>query len=272
MARYAIGDLQGCHDELRALLRKLKFSTDRDRLYLVGDLVNRGPQSLKVLQFIRALGDNAVSVLGNHDLHLLARGYGGRTRSGDSFDDVLQAPDREELLEWLRHRPLAHRIADGDELLLHAGLVPQWTIEQALRLAAEVEQELRERPEPLFAAMYGNKPDCWSDDLNGAERHRFVVNVLTRLRYCTPDGVVNLQLKDAPAATTAPFMPWFDIEPRASQGTRIVFGHWSTLGLLQRPDLLALDTGCVWGGALTAVDLDHGRVTQVACSGHLRPG
>jgi bis(5'-nucleosyl)-tetraphosphatase (symmetrical) len=274
MARIAIGDVQGCHAELRALVARAGFRSDRDQLWFVGDLVNRGPRSLEVLRYVRALGDNAIVVLGNHDLHLLAIALGGvrEARAGDTLDAVLAAPDRDPLLEWLLHRPLAWQDAASGDLLIHAGLVPQWSIARAVELAGEVAAKLQAAPQKVFAKMYGNRPDRWDETLEGAARRRFVINALTRLRYCQPDGTVDLKLKDAPAATPAPWRPWFDIDTRASRGTRVIFGHWSTLGLLQRADLLALDTGCVWGGALTAVGLDDGRCWQEPCSGYQAPG
>ena len=279
MARYAIGDVQGCGDELRALVNNIGFSADRDTLWFVGDLVNRGPQSLQVLRLVRALGDNAVSVLGNHDLHLLAVAFGKdrRLRKGDTLDDVLGAPDRNELLRWLMQRPLAYSPPSNDaaasrrELLIHAGLVPQWSVEDTLRLATQASAALQEDPETFVATMYGNRPDRWSPDLDAADRNRFVVNVLTRLRFCSASGVLDLKSKGAADSAPSGFQPWFDAPKRRSQDTRIIFGHWSTLGLLQRQDVLALDTGCVWGGALTAVDLDSGRVTQVPSRTNLPP-
>jgi bis(5'-nucleosyl)-tetraphosphatase (symmetrical) len=278
MARYAIGDVQGCYTELRQLLTALRYSADRDQLLFVGDLVNRGPQSLEVLRFVRSLGEGAIVVLGNHDLHLLAAAYGSgeKIRAGDTFQDVLGARDRDTLLEWLVARPLAHlepRRGDrGGELLIHAGLVPQWSVADALALAGEVEAVLRKRPAKLFDQMYGNKPERWSPELESAARRRFVVNALTRLRFCTDDGVVDLSLKDAPSASLLPFKPWFDVPARASRETIIVFGHWSTMGLVQRQNVLGLDTGCVWGGALTAICLDDGQLTQQRCAGYRAPG
>ena len=272
MARIAIGDVQGCGDELRELVAKTGFSADRDQLWFVGDLVNRGPRSLEVLRWVRSLGDAAVVVLGNHDLHLLAVAYGGHRelRDDDTLDAVLAAPDRAALLDWLLHRPLAWE-ADG-ALMVHAGLVPQWSGADALRLAREVERALRRDPERVFAGMYGNRPDRWDESLDGAERRRFVINALTRMRYCRADGMLDLKLKDRPGSQPRGWLPWFDVPGRASAGTRVVCGHWSTLGLVQRQDLLALDTGCVWGGALTAVSLEDGRRWQLACRGHQAPG
>jgi len=273
LARYAIGDIQGCATELAALLRRLRFSADRDRLWFVGDLVNRGPASLEALRLVHALRDNATVVLGNHDLHLLALAYGppSRPRSADTLDEVLSAPDRDRLLEWLLTRPLAH--LEAGDLLVHAGLVPQWTPARTLELAAEVEAVLRERPGELFAHMYGDKPDRWSERLEGSERWRFTVNVLTRLRVCTAAGRVNLRLKGLPPEGRSPYLPWFRIERRASRDVRVVFGHWSAHGYVNEHGVLGLDTGCVWGGALTAQNLDPpGERVSLPCSGYLVPG
>ena len=275
MSRYAIGDIQGCCDELRALLARIDFSADRDRLWLVGDLVNRGPQSLEALRFVRALGDNAVVVLGNHDLHLLAVACGcHKARRSDTLDDILRAPDRDVLLEWLATRPLAH--FEAGDLLVHAGVVPQWTVETTLGLAREVEFALRNDPRHLFDHMYGDEPDHWSADLAGTDRLRFAINVLTRVRVCTNDGRINLRLKGKPPAAGSPWLPWFEVESRLTRGTRVVFGHWSALGLIVRDDVVGLDSGCVWGGALTAIDLDgnrsgDGEPVSVPCSGYQSP-
>jgi bis(5'-nucleosyl)-tetraphosphatase (symmetrical) len=271
VARYAIGDIQGCHAELRALLKKLRFRPDRDRLWLVGDLVNRGPASLAVLRFVRALGDNAITVLGNHDLHLLAVAYGAdhRLRPDDTLQQVLAARDRDPLLDWLITLPLAHYDPTHNDLMVHAGLPPQWSVADTVRHAAETATALQKNPGRFLARMYGDKPDRWSRSLRGADKHRFAVNVLTRLRYCDARGRVNLDLKDSPgslraAAQAAPttMRPWFLAPDRQSAGTRIICGHWSTLGLVRKPDLLALDTGCVWGGTLTGVNLDSDRICQ----------
>jgi bis(5'-nucleosyl)-tetraphosphatase (symmetrical) len=271
VSRYAIGDVQGCYTELRALLAQLKFSADRDRLWFVGDLVNRGPQSLEVLRFVRALGDNAVTVLGNHDLHLLAVACGShRKRRSDTLDAVFSAADRDALLGWLLERPLAHH--ERGDLMVHAGLVPQWTVGMALGLAQEVETALRTDPRALFDNMYGDEPKRWSDTLAGPERLRFVINVLTRLRLCTSDGEVDLKMKGKPPPDHPTLRPWFELETRRSTGVRIVFGHWSTLGLVIRKDVVGLDSGCVWGGALTSLDLDANRPPlAVFCGGHQSP-
>jgi bis(5'-nucleosyl)-tetraphosphatase (symmetrical) len=268
VTRYAIGDIQGCDRELRTLLGRLKFSADRDRLWLVGDLVNRGPGSLATLRVVRALADNAVVVLGNHDLHLLALAHGARrARSSDTLAEVLAAPDRGPLLEWLSTRPLAY--AEDGDLLVHAGVVPQWTAALTLSLAAEVSEALRRDPRALFAHMYGNQPDRWDPRLEGMERLRFVINVLTRLRLCTADGRIDTSLKGRPPASRSPLRPWFEHARRATRDVRVIFGHWSALGLVQRAGVVGLDTGCVWGGALTALDLDAERPPlSVPCSAY----
>jgi bis(5'-nucleosyl)-tetraphosphatase (symmetrical) len=268
VTRYAIGDVQGCDEELGALLKRLKFSPDRDRLWFVGDLVNRGPASLATLRRVRALGDNAVVVLGNHDLHLLALAHGAhRRRESDTLDEVLAAPDRDALLEWLLTRPLAH--AEGPDLMVHAGLVPQWTVALTLSLALEVSSALRRDPRALFDHMYGNEPDRWHERLAGMERVRFAINVLTRLRVCTADGRVDFTKKGKPPAPPSPLRPWFAHPQRESRDARIIFGHWSALGLVREQGVIGLDTGCVWGGALSAVDLDAERAPVcVACAGH----
>jgi len=263
MARWAIGDVQGCCDELEALLARIGFSADRDRLWLVGDLVNRGPRSLAVLRLIRSLGENAVCVLGNHDLHLLAVALAGaKLHKNDTIADILAAPDRDALLEWLWQRPLAHFQA-GD-LLVHAGVVPQWSVLQTLTLAGEVERALRSDAPALLAQMYGDQPDRWQPTLSGAARLRLAVNVLTRLRFCTSTGRIDLKHKGTPDSVQPPLLPWFMAPQRASRGTRIVFGHWSALGLYRAEGLLGLDTGCVWGGTLTAVNLDQNDAAPVS--------
>ncbi len=274
MARFAIGDLQGCAAELRALLELIKFSADRDQLWFVGDLVNRGPQSLQCLRLIRALGDNAVVVLGNHDLHLLARAFGSRLRDkpGDTLQEVLRAPDRMPILQWLLERPLAYQDPLHGELLIHAGLVPQWTVPQTLALAQEVRAALLAAPEDFFDDMYGDQPDQWSAQLTGSERLRFIVNVLTRLRVCTAAGRAAFKAKGPPKPGKAALLPWFEIPERASRDTRIIFGHWSTLGYVNAHGVIGLDTGCVWGGALTAVNLDGPiKPISVGCPGYQQP-
>ncbi len=265
MATWAIGDLQGCHAELRTLLADIDFVPGRDLVWLTGDLVNRGADSLGALRAVRALGDSAISVLGNHDLHLLACRYvdGRRPRPGDTLDEILAAPDCDELLDWLRRRPLVHHDAARNTLLVHAGLPPQWTSAETLALGAELAAKLQG---PSFAAelaqMYGNLPDGWDEALRGAQRFRFIVNALTRLRYVTRDGRLDLKAKGAPGTQGAKLVPWYAASKRRSRGTRVVFGHWSTLRLTREEErefeVLPLDTGAVWGGHLTAVNLDDG--------------
>ncbi len=267
MSRFAIGDVQGCYDELRELLRRIGFSSDRDRLWFVGDLVNRGPHSLEVLRFVRALGANAETVLGNHDLHLLAVAAGCRPpRRSDTLQPVLEAKDREGLIEWLTERPLAH-LEDGD-LMVHAGIVPAWSAQAACGYAREVETELRRGRRTLFEHMYGDAPERWSDTLEGFDRLRFIINTLTRLRLCATDGSINLALKGKPPGADSPWRPWFDLERPLSRDVRIVFGHWSALGLTLRENLIGLDTGCVWGGTLTAFDLERGVTIAVPSRGY----
>jgi bis(5'-nucleosyl)-tetraphosphatase (symmetrical) len=272
VTRYAIGDVQGCRDELRALLARLKFSADRDQLWFVGDLVNRGPASLATLRLVHELRDNAVVVLGNHDLHLLAVAAGvRRRRRSDTLDDVLTASDRDALLEWLISQPLAH--AQGHDLLVHAGVLPQWSVALTLSLAAEVSGALRSKPRVLFENMYGDEPDQWDPGLSGMDRLRFVINVLTRMRVCTADGRVDISLRGSPPPPPSPLRPWFEHPRAASRAARIIFGHWSALGLVQRAGVVGLDTGCVWGGALTALDLDAEQPPlSVPCAGYQRIG
>ena len=268
MTRYAVGDIQGCYTELRELLARLSFSADRDQIWFVGDLVNRGPQSLEVLRFVRSLGDNAITVLGNHDLHLLAIACGTQhKRKHDTLDAIFTAHDRDDLLAWLISRPLAHY--DRGDLMVHAGVVPQWTVNTTLQLAREVETALRTDPRALFDNMYGDEPRRWSESLAGVERLRFAINVLTRLRVCTNDGEVDLKMKGKPPKGRSHLMPWFDVESRWSSSVRIVFGHWSALGLMNRNDVVGLDSGCVWGGALTAFNLDTNESpVAIPCDGY----
>jgi bis(5'-nucleosyl)-tetraphosphatase (symmetrical) len=275
MALYAIGDVQGCDDELGALLQALDFSPDRDRLWFVGDLVNRGPQSLQALRRVRALGEAATVVLGNHDLHLLAIAFGGaRIRRDDTLDAILDAPDRDGLLEWLAHRPLLHEDSSLRSCLLHAGLAPQWDLATARLCAREFEHALRENPQRLFARLYGDEPDRWEEGLQGADRLRFIVNCFTRLRYVDAGGRLMLRAKESPdKAQAKSLVPWFEAAGARWHGPRWVFGHWSTLGLFQNADVVGLDTGCVWGGRLTALRLDapHPAPVQVECRAHRRP-
>lgn len=265
MPTYVVGDLQGCFRSLQALLDSISFEPADDRLWLVGDLVNRGPDSLAVLRFIKALGERAVTVLGNHDLHLLAVATSfERVKRDDTLSEILAAPDRDELLDWLRNRPLAH--FEQDVLMVHAGLLPQWTAVDACALASEVEAALRGAQWREFLRnMYGNQPDRWSADLRGNDRLRVIVNALTRVRLCNAEGAMEFAHKGALAGAPSGFMPWFEVPGRASADTRIVFGHWSALGLVRRPNVLGLDTGCLWGRRLTAFRLEDRKLFQVRC-------
>ncbi len=270
MALYAIGDVQGCDNELGDLLDALRFSAERDRLWFVGDLVNRGPDSLRVLRRIRSLGDAATVTLGNHDLHLLAVAFGsGRLRSDDTLGDILAAPDRDALLEWLAGRPLFHEDQALKICMLHAGLAPQWDLGLARQCAREFENALQREPKDLLDRLYGDQPDLWDDDLEGADRLRFVVNCFTRLRYVDADGRLMLRAKGSPKKPqTQSLIPWFEARRARWLGPRIVFGHWSTLGFFHNAHVTGLDTGCVWGGKLTAwrLDVPDAKPVQVACA------
>ncbi|MEK6243486.1 MAG: symmetrical bis(5'-nucleosyl)-tetraphosphatase [Pseudomonadota bacterium] len=264
MATYAIGDVQGCYDELRALLERVGFNRAHDRLWFVGDLVNRGPKSLEVLRFVKELGDRAVVVLGNHDLHLLTQHEGfERKHVDDTFDDVLGAPDARELVDWVRTRQMMH--VEGNFAMVHAGLLPQWTIGKSLLLAREVEQALRApNYRDFLANMYGSKPERWNDALEGWNRLRVIVNAMTRMRFCTSEGVMEFHAKGA--ETPSGYFPWY--ETRTGTEQAIVFGHWSQLGLKLTERIAALDTGCVWGGSLTALRLEDRWLVQVPSLGY----
>jgi len=272
MSTYAIGDVQGCATPLRQLLQTFGFDRARDRLWFVGDLVNRGPDSLATLRLVKDLGDAAVTVLGNHDFHLLAvaAGHAKKHRS-DTLDQVLAAPDCGELLDWLRRRPLLH--VEDHRALVHAGLLPQWSVATARVLAQEVETALRGADwRDFLATLYGDTPDAWSEDLRGANRLRVIVNAMARMRFCTAAGTIELRTKGETADAPPGYFPWFDAPGRASRDHTLVCGHWSTLGLLLRPGLLALDSGCVWGGSLSAVRLEDRTLFQVPCEQCQIPG
>ena len=272
---FAVGDVQGCLTPLRQLLTRLDFDPVRDRLIVVGDLVNRGPASLDVLRYLHGLGDAATCLLGNHDLHLLAAARSGRFNTRDTLAEVMAAPDRDALLSWLRHRPLAYWHAPTETLLVHAGLAPQWSVVDALTLAGEVSDVLRSAAgDALLDQLYGNDPDRWEPSLQGLPRWRFIINALTRLRMVHGDGRLALRHKGPPAAIDeADVHPWFAAPGRASAGTRIVFGHWSMLGQVHWPEaeVYGLDTGCVWGGQLTALELFSGSATAQACPAACSP-
>jgi len=263
MTHYAIGDIQGCHAEFCQLLDLIGFSPRSDRLWLVGDLVNRGPGSLAVLREVKALGDAAVTVLGNHDFHLLTVAAGHtKAHRQDTLAPILAAPDRDELLGWLQRRPLV--AIEGESLLVHAGLLPSWTPATASMLSREVQAMLAsDRADAFLAALYGDEPRAWRDELEGFDRLRVVVNACTRLRFCTGGGVMEFREKRGPHTKPDGFRPWFAHEARASAGVTIVCGHWSTLELMLAPNILMLDSGCLWGGTLTAVRLGDRRVYQV---------
>jgi bis(5'-nucleosyl)-tetraphosphatase (symmetrical) len=274
MALWAIGDVQGCDSELEALLEAMRFSEDRDRVWFVGDLVNRGPASLKALRRVRALGAAATAVLGNHDLHLLAVAHGcARLRSDDTLTDILDAPDRDRLLGWLIERPLLAEDRALNLCLLHGGLPPQWDLATARGCAREFEQALSRNPEKMLKNMYGDKPDRWDAALKGAERLRYIVNCFTRLRYVDADGRLELHAKGSPKkAQRDSLIPWFEAADARWRGSRLIFGHWSTLGFFQNSDVIGLDTGCVWGGSLTALRLDPPAAApvQVPCQAGAR--
>jgi bis(5'-nucleosyl)-tetraphosphatase (symmetrical) len=271
---YLLGDLQGCDAALARWLDEAGFSPSRDHLVLLGDLVNRGPDSLGVLRRLQGLGNAVTALLGNHDLHLLAVAHGVRPpKRGDTLGPLLAAPDREALLHWLRHRPLAAQVEGW--LCVHAGVLPAWDTATTLALADEVGQLLR-GPDlaDFLPQMYGNQPARWQAGLQGADRLRTVINALTRLRYCAADGEMDFKAKGHPDQAPPGLHPWFAVPGRASDGQPVAFGHWSTLGLVNRPDLLALDTGCVWGGALSGVRVDGGRreLLQLPCAAEQTPG
>jgi bis(5'-nucleosyl)-tetraphosphatase (symmetrical) len=272
MPTYAIGDLQGCQPKLTELLEKIRSACAAPRLIFVGDLVNRGPRSLATLRQVRALGDTTNVVLGNHDLHLLAVAQGIRKpHRSDTLNDILEAPDRDELLDWLRHRPLA--LFENGHLIVHGGVPPQWTAQQTMDLAHEVETVLR-GPDwvEFLRQMYGNTPVRWDDTLEGVDRLRCIVNALTRIRFCTADGSMDLSISKGVETELPGYMRWFDVPGRKTEDVTVVFGHWSTLGLILRPNLISLDTGCLWGGKLSAVNLDDRSVMQVDCPQFQRPG
>ena len=261
MAVYAIGDVQGCYSELKQLLEQISFNKESDRLWFTGDLVNRGPGSLETLRLVRSFGESAITVLGNHDLHLLAIAFSDRKPGRkDTLDPILEAPDRDELMDWLRNLPLMHTDESLGFTMVHAGLHPDWSLSQAQTLAREVETMLRsDDHNTYYKHMYGDNPHNWSDKLSGWPRLRFITNIFTRLRYCTDNGEPGLNVKGAPGTQPAKMHPWFEIKHRASREQRILFGHWSTLPVSRKHaayNVFPLDTGCLWGGALTALRID----------------
>lgn len=272
MAIYLIGDIQGCCNPLDKLLEKIHFDPQVDQLWSAGDLVNRGPCSVEVLRRFAAFGKSATVVLGNHDLHLLAIAYSGRKQGvHDTLDQILQATDREYLLNWLRQQKLAH--FDQGVLLVHAGVLPQWDVATTLRLANEVELVLQGTQfQEFLENIYGNHPDQWDESLQGIERLRMITNALTRLRFCTPEGKMEFETKYGAEAAPVGYLPWFDIPQRITRNQRVAFGHWSTLGLRLESNIIALDTGCVWGGKLTAIRLEDNAIFQTQCEAAQMPG
>lgn len=269
MSHYCIGDVQGCFSELTALLTKINFDPKHDTLWFTGDLVNRGPQSLEVLRYVKSLGDRALTVLGNHDLHLLAVVSGkAKVKSQDTFDDILNAPDCNELCDWLRQQPLLHHDAKLGYALVHAGLPPQWNLEKALQCAHEVESVLRsDKYADFFAHMYGNEPNRWDEKLTGNDRLRIITNYLTRLRFCDAKGTLELITKSESHTPPHGYLPWFKIPQRKTKILNILFGHWAALGgHTDEAHVYALDTGCVWGNCLSALRLEDGQRFSVHCT------
>ena len=265
MATLAIGDVQGCYDQLMRLLEIAGYDEKRDVLWFVGDLVNRGPQSAQTVRFVKKLGARQVTVLGNHDLALLVIAAGIRKpHRGDTFDELLAATDREELIDWLRYQKMMH--AGDGYAMVHAGLLPQWSVAQALALAREVEMALQGPDYREFLAnMYGNEPTRWRDDLTGYERLRVIINAMSRMRLVTPEGAMEFSHKTGLAGLPAGYLPWYDAPRRTSRAERVIFGHWAALGLIVREDVVCLDSGCVWGRALTALRLEDRRIYQLEC-------
>ena len=269
---FVIGDVQGCYTQLRQLVEKIDAISPQAQLLFAGDLVNRGPESLETLRYVRSLGERADSVLGNHDLHLLAVAHVVKqTHRSDTLDTILAADDSQELLDWLRHRPLAIDCGNR-QLLVHAGVFPNWSFDQCLTLAHEIEATLRGSEfVDLLRDMYGNQPDLWQDDLQGINRQRCIINAFTRMRFCHHDGRMDFELKEGSDQAPAHLLPWFDLAQRQTQNETVIFGHWSTLGLVLRPNLISLDTGCVWGGKLSAVRLSDRLLIQVDSPQHMAP-
>ncbi|WP_338920931.1 symmetrical bis(5'-nucleosyl)-tetraphosphatase [Pseudomonas silesiensis] len=269
MATYAVGDLQGCLAALQCLLKRVAFDPTQDRLWLVGDLVNRGPQSLDTLRFLYSIRESLVCVLGNHDLHLLAAGQNiERLKKADTLREIIEAPDCAELLDWLRQQKLMHYDEQRNVALVHAGIPPQWSLRKALKCAAEVETALRD--DNLFPAyldgMYGNDPAKWDNDLKGIARLRVITNYFTRMRFCTAEGKLDLKSKEGLDTAPAGYKPWFQHKERKTRGLKIIFGHWAALeGKCTEPGISALDTGCVWGGALTLMNVDSGERLSCKC-------
>ncbi|RMD52589.1 MAG: symmetrical bis(5'-nucleosyl)-tetraphosphatase [Nitrospirae bacterium] len=274
MSTYVIGDIQGCYDEFIELIEVINFNPNSDELWITGDLVNRGPKSLEVLRFVKKLGKCCITILGNHDIHLLSVAFGVRPiRSKDTFGDVIRAKDRDELIEWLRRRPLIYRDPKKGYTLIHAGLPPQWSIEDALSYASEAENVLRgEECREMLKKLYEGSPLQWSESLRGWERLSFIINCLVRLRFCDASGRVAFDYTGPPGTQPPQFMPWFEVPNRRSIGDKIIFGHWAALGFYCSDNVCALDSGCVWGGELTALRLEDKKKYTIPCRGAMRIG
>lgn len=274
MTVYAIGDVQGCYDDLLSLLDIVRFDGEADTLWFVGDLVNRGRQSLQTLRFVKSLGNSAITVLGNHDLHLLAVDAGYKSDKHGDLAEILRAPDRRELINWLRNRPLMHHDEITGYTLVHAGLSPQWDFTTARLCAEELQTVLRsENYYEFLEVMYGDEPLKWVWSLRGWDRLRYICNCFTRIRYCNSDGMLALTQKGAPEDQVEGLVPWFDVADRLNHDMKIIFGHWSTLGKHHQAGIYALDTGCVWGGSLTAMEVgtEPAIYHQVSCPGAQNP-
>lgn len=259
MAIYAIGDVQGCFDALQSLLKTINYNADKDQLWFVGDLVNRGPKNIETLRFVKSLDDGAITVLGNHDLHLLAIAYEHREvhPHKDTYQDIIAASDYAELIEWLRFRPLMHHHADTGYTMVHAGLAPQWNLARAQQCANEIQQVLRsDMIDGFLSNMYGNEPNLWDDTLSGWDRLRFITNSFTRIRYCDAEGREDFKNNREPGSQPAHLMPWFQVPIRENVDIKIIFGHWAALGHYVEQNIYAIDSGCVWGGKMTAMRLD----------------
>jgi len=269
MSTYAVGDIQGCLAPLQCLLEQVNFNPAHDRLWVAGDMVNRGPESLETLRFLHSLGNSLSAVLGNHDLHLLALAYGHKAPSkGDTLDSILKAEDREQLIYWLRQRPLIHTDSELNYTMVHAGIPPQWDLPAALKYSAEVESVLRDdsRVSDFLKLMYGNQPAQWHEGLQGQDRLRIITNYLTRMRFCKADGELDLECKTSPEFPPEDYAPWFAFQKRLSRSNKLIVGHWAALkGVCKAPNVFALDTGCVWGGQLTLLRLDDEQRFQCDC-------
>ena len=274
MATYAIGDIQGCYQAFLSLLELIHFDPKHDRLWLTGDLINRGPGSLQTLRHVMDLGDRAVTVLGNHECHMLAVAYGHKEpHHSDTFDDILNSPDRDDLIDWVRRQPFYHQDDDLGYGMLHAGAPPQWSVADIAERARELEGVLQsDACDAFLSEMYGNQPNLWSDTLTGVDRLRFIINCFTRMRFCTPKGKLNLKQKGAIGSQPDKLVPWFQAPDRQSADQRLIFGHWSQLGFYQGDNVICLDSGCLWGGQLTAMELETGTVHSLSCGCTLQPG